>query len=94
VLAITPEALAIIQRVTTHPRLEPTSGLRIAGDADAGSHLLIRVVNRPSSEDKVLEREGGRLYLGPGAIQRLHGHELDAVTDRDGSVRFVLRAAS
>lgn len=91
-LAITPEALAVIQRVTSHPRLEPTSGLRIA-DA-GGPHLRVRVVNRPDSEDAVLEREGGRLYLGPGAVQRLRGHELDAITEHDGSVHFVLRAAS
>lgn len=91
-LEITPKALAIIQHVTSHPRLEPTSGLRIA---DAGDpHLRVRIVNGPDSDDAVLEREGGRLYLGPGAAERLRGQELDAVTEHDGSVHFVLRAES
>jgi|GEM_PF-4553282 len=93
-LTITPEALTVIQRVTGHPALEPTSGLRIAPPAEPDAPLRVRAVNGPRPGDSVLERQGGRLYLEPEAIPRLEGAELDAVTGDEGRVQFILRAAS
>jgi iron-sulfur cluster assembly protein len=93
-LAITAEALAVIQRVTAHPAMEPTSGLRIADDIQGGSRLHVRVANGPRSGDRVLEREGGRIFLGPGTLPRLEDRELDAVADRGGRVQFILRGSA
>ena len=93
-LTITPQALTVIQRVTGHPMLEPTSGLRIACPEEPDAPLRVRAVRGPRPGDNVLERLGGRLYLEPDTVQRLEDGELDAVTNEDGRVQFVLRAAS
>ncbi len=93
-LTITPQALAVIQRVTAHPALEPTSGLRIARRAEPAAPLLVRAVDCPEPGDRVLEREGARLYLGSDIARRLDGRRLNAVTDDVGRVQFVLEAAA
>jgi Fe-S cluster assembly iron-binding protein IscA len=93
VVTITPEALSVIQRVCAHPRTEPTSGLRIARE-DPSSPLQVHAVQSPQPGDTMVERRGARLYLGPDASRRLAGRELDAVTDPEGRVQFILRAAA
>lgn len=93
-LTITPEALTVIRRVTTHPKMEPTAGLRVASRPDSSAPLEVRVVDRPRPGDSVVERRGSRLYLDREAAHRVRGGELDAVTDREGRVHFVLRDAA
>lgn len=93
-VAVSPEALAVIRQVTAHPALEATSGLRIARRSDAEAPLEVKAVAVPQPEDHVVGSPDGRLFLGPGVPERLDGRELDAVTDDEGRVRFVLRAAS
>ena len=90
-LTITPEALAVVQRVTDHPALEPTSGLRIAQRDGSPVPLQVRAVHRPRPGDSVVERDGARLYVGPDAAERVAGRQLDAVTDTDGRVQFLLK---
>lgn len=90
-LSITPRALAVMRRVTAHPTLKLTSGLRIAHPAEPSKPLLVGVVADPTPGDRVLEESGARLYLAPGANAQVEGRELDAVTDSDGRVQFVLR---
>ena len=77
--------------MTGHPRLKPTSGLRIARRDDAGGRLKVGTVNEPAAGDQVVEREGARLYLGPVAARTLANRELDATTDADGRVTFILK---
>jgi iron-sulfur cluster assembly protein len=93
VLTITPEALAVIRRVTDNRRLDRTAGLRIARRADPSAPLRVRAVNRPQPGDHVVERAGARLYLDPSARRRVDSRELDAV-DRKGHVQFILRASA
>ncbi|GAA1766726.1 hypothetical protein GCM10009795_011530 [Nocardioides hankookensis] len=99
-LTITPRAMTVIRRVTTHPKLAPTSGVRIAprddvhGPARSDATLDVRIVPGPQTNDRIVEQEGGRLYLAPEAFERVEGRELDAVTDRDGRVQFVSRTAA
>jgi Fe-S cluster assembly iron-binding protein IscA len=93
VLTITPEALAVIRRVTDHPTLEPTSGVRIARRDDGSSELEVRAVHGPQPGDSVVERPGARLYLDPDAGRRVDGRRLD-VLDPRGPVQFVLREAA
>ncbi len=93
-VAISSDALTVIQRVTGHPALRSTSGLRIADRALDGTRLRVGVANGPRRGDKVLERQGGRLYLDPAAAERLEGKRIDAVTDDDGKVQFILRPAT
>ena len=43
---------------------------------------------------EALGEYGAKVFLGPGAVQRLRGRILDAVTERGGRVQFVLRKRS
>ena len=93
-LTITPEALNVMRRVTAHPTLMPTSGLRIGRRPKRTAPLEVRAVDKPRPGDAVLEERGARLYLGPEAARRVEGGELDAITDRAGRVHFILRATA
>lgn len=93
-LTITPRALNVIRRVTGHRSVGPESGLRIARRQDPSAPLAISTVSGPGPDDAVLERPGARVYLDAGAARRVDGGELDAVTDPDGRVQFVLRSAA
>jgi Fe-S cluster assembly iron-binding protein IscA len=92
-LTITPRALAVMRRVTAHPRLTSTSGLRIARGEEPSLPMRVGAVEGPHPDDRVLEQDGARLYLGPGADTQVEDGELDAVTDEDGRVQFILRSA-
>ena len=46
-LSITPQALSVMKRVTGHPSLEPTSGLRIACRDEPSEPLQVRAVQGP-----------------------------------------------
>jgi Fe-S cluster assembly iron-binding protein IscA len=94
VITITPRALSVVRRVTDHPRLNPGSGLRISTQPGPDAALEVRIARQPEPEDRIVERDGGRLYVGPSAVDRVDGRELDAVTDADGRVHFVTRRAA
>ena len=90
-LTLTPHALAIVRKVTAHPRLKPTSGLRIARHEEPDKPLQVKAVPEPVPGDSVQVHSGGRLFLGPGTEARVEGAELDADTDAEGRVTFILR---
>ena len=92
-LTITRQARAVIRRVTAHPLLAPTSGLRVFRPQRRGS-MQVRAVERPDPGDGIVEHEGGRLFLDPGAARHVEGQELDAESDQDGRVQFILRDRS
>ena len=89
-IAISDEALSVIARVTGHPMLDRRSGVRIARP-DAGRGLEVHAVNGPGSDDRVVERDGARLYLSPEAEVRVAGCELDARAEPGDRVQFVLK---
>lgn len=89
-LTLTPQALTVVRQITAHPALSPSSGLRIAR-RPGRSALQVRTVEEPHPGDEVVEERGARLYLGPEASSRVADGELDAVTDGEGRVHFVLR---
>ena len=88
---MTPRARSVVRRVTGHRALSPHSGLRIARRSSDAAPMLVAATAGPQPHDDVLEHEGARLFLGPGAVQRLRGRTLDAVTEETGRVRFVLK---
>lgn len=88
---ITPHARSVVRRVTGHRALSASSGLRIARRSSDAAPMQVEAAAGPQPQDKVLEHDGARLFLGPGALQRLRGRTLDAVTEETGRVRFVLK---
>lgn len=90
---MTPQARDVVREVTSHPALAATSGLRIARrGADPETPLQVGAATGPETGDEVVERDGARIFVGPGAVTRLRGRVLDAVTERSGRVHFVLKA--
>lgn len=93
-LTITPRALAVIRRVSLDPAPRPTSGLRISRRPDASRPCEVRAVGAPLPGDEVIERDGARLILDSDVAASVDDKELDAATDTQGRVQFVMRAGS
>lgn len=91
-LTLTKDALTVVRTFSDNPRLEPTSGVRIA-EQPATPNLQVRAVGEPQPDDLVVEQSGGRLYLQPQAARRVRGKVLDVRRDARGRVEFLLKAA-
>lgn len=90
-LKMTPKALAVVRKVTDHPRLGRNSGLRIARGNASVAPLQVGAVTGPRPGDEVVERDGARIFLGPAAGRRLRGRLLDVVKERSGRIHFVAK---
>lgn len=90
-LTITSKAHRVVRQVTSHPKVGPRSGLRIAAQDDETVALSVRAVAEPQPGDRVLESDGARVYLDDVAEPRVDGHVLDAVTEDSGRVHFVVK---
>lgn len=93
-LNLTSGARTVLQKFTRHPTLSPTAGLRIARSKKSEDRFHVEVVPEPQQDDKVIEDDGARVFLGPVAARRLGDHTLDARNDAQGRVEFVVRAAA
>jgi iron-sulfur cluster assembly protein len=91
VFTMTPKAREVVRRVTSHPRVGKSSGLRIASQGPATDALGVRTAAGPKHGDEVVERDGTRVFLDRRAVPRVRGRLLDAVTEETGVVRFVVR---
>lgn len=91
-LTITNKALAVVRAITAHPKLDESSGLRIASQRGT-SRLGVGAVEKPQPGDVVVERSGGRVYIGRNVVRRLHGRVLDVRKDALGRAEFLLKAA-
>jgi iron-sulfur cluster assembly protein len=88
-LTMTPKALSVVRKVTAHPRLGESSGLRIAAKPEVVP-LQVGAVSKPRPGDEVVERDGARIFLGPAAVRRIRGRHLDVVSERDGRIHFIV----
>ncbi len=88
---MTPHARAFVQRLTGHPALSRRSGLRIARGVSNNSPMQVAASTGPRPDDEVVESDGARVFLGPGAGPRMRGRTLDVVTEETGRAHFVLR---
>jgi Fe-S cluster assembly iron-binding protein IscA len=93
VLTMTPKALAVVRKVTANPKLDESSGLRIAHSNGKVAPLQVHTATGPRPGDEVVERDGARIFLGREAARQVRGRLLDAVTERNGRVHFVLLKA-
>lgn len=87
---MTTKAREVVRRVTSHPRISATSGLRISSQRADESALGVTTAAGPERGDEVVERDGARVFLDEPAVPRIRGRLLDAVA-RDGRVHFVVR---
>ena len=91
-ITMTSRARAVVRRLTGHRALSAGSGLRIARGPSADAPMQVAASAGPEPQDELVEGDGARLFIGPGAVERLRGRTLDAVTEKTGRVRFVLKA--
>ncbi len=90
-ISMTSRAHRVVRRVTAHKKAGRRSGLRIAARARRSQTLGVGTVSQPEPGDRVVERDGARLYLDSEAEPRVEGHLLDAETDDSGRIHFVVR---
>ena len=90
-ITMTSRAHSVVRRVTGHRALSARSGLRIAPGPSVDAPMQVEASVGPKPHDKVVERDGARLFIGPGAVEHLSGRTLDAVTEETGRVHFVLK---
>jgi Fe-S cluster assembly iron-binding protein IscA len=88
---MTPRAHAVVRRVTAHARIGCSSGLRIAARTTDDDALDVGTAPGPRAGDEVVERDGARVFLDHEALPRVRGRVLDAVTEGDGRIHFVVR---
>ena len=62
-ITMTPRAHEVVRQVTSHPRVGRRSGLRIATQRQQAETLGVRTVSGPRPGDRVVERDGARIYL-------------------------------
>jgi Fe-S cluster assembly iron-binding protein IscA len=83
-LAITENAAAAINALTTHSEMPEGSGVRIAADA-SGEGLALDMVTSPDGDDAVVEQHGATVYLEPQAAQLLDDKTLDVMPSTDAN---------
>ncbi|MDY7088529.1 MAG: Fe-S cluster assembly protein HesB [Actinomycetota bacterium] len=87
-------ATAAIREIVTQPGIPEGSGLRIAVDEEPGA-LSISVAPLPQPGDTVFEAgRDASLFIAEGAGDLLADKIMDARTESDGRVRFVLDTAA
>lgn len=92
-LVITDNASEVIRTISNHPEQPAEGGLRIATQLDNGtSQLVVQAAPAPEDGDRVLEKEGARLFLEPDAAEMLDDKILDAKVSDDGAVQFMVAA--
>jgi iron-sulfur cluster assembly protein len=92
-LTITEKALGLVRRIPDNPMLPATAGLRISRPrgATTSGRLRVEATAEPMPGDKVLDYDGGRVFLGRHAFEALKGKLLDARHDAKGRIEFLVR---
>jgi iron-sulfur cluster assembly protein len=89
-LVLTDTATSVIRGLVDRPELTGAPGLRIAGTHNGEEDLTVSTVETPAAGDQVIEDQGARVFLEPGAATLLDDKVLDATVDEQGRVRFLL----
>jgi iron-sulfur cluster assembly protein len=96
-LMVTPHASEAIQAILSNTSMPPShAGLRIVPGAPADGAtasdvpLQLEVASQPADEDEVVVEGGANVYLEETVAPILDDKILDAQTDQEGKVRFVL----
>ena len=87
-LTLTQQAREIVSRIGRHPSTSDTIGVRISRGGVNTNRMGVALADGPHEGDQVLECNGGRVYVGPLAVDSLIGKTLDATTDDTGRVQF------
>ena len=89
-LTLTDSAVTAIRNLTAQPELPDETGLRIMSQEQGGPAFQVTLAETPADGDQVIETEGARVFLEPGAAVALDDKSLDAQVDDEGTVAFTL----
>lgn len=89
-LTLTDSAVTAIRNLTAQPELPDETGLRIMSQDQGGPAFQVTLAENPTDGDQVIETEGARVFLEPGAAVALDDKSLDAQVDDEGTVAFTL----
>lgn len=89
-LTLTETASSVVKTIVAQSPSTETGGLRIQGAGTQETEFQVSVVPQPEMTDSVVERDGARVFLEPGAAIVLDDKVLDAQVAEDGSVRFAI----
>jgi Fe-S cluster assembly iron-binding protein IscA len=93
-LTLTENAGSAIKAIIDQTPTTDTGGLRIQSTGQPDGRFEVAVVAQPEVTDSVVERDGARVFLEPGAALVLDDKTLDASVDEGGSVRFAIADAA
>jgi Fe-S cluster assembly iron-binding protein IscA len=89
-LVLTESAVSAIRDLTAQPQFPEDTGLRIMSQPEGGTTFQVTLADSPADGDQVIETQGARVYLEPGAADALSDKSLDAQVDDDGGVAFTI----
>ncbi|HWG63110.1 MAG TPA: Fe-S cluster assembly protein HesB [Streptosporangiaceae bacterium] len=89
-LTLTDSAVTAIRNLTSQPELPDDTGLRIMAQGEGAPAFQVALAENPVEGDQVIEAEGARVFLEPGAALALDDKSLDAQVDDQGTVAFTL----
>ncbi|MDF1605535.1 hypothetical protein [Nocardioides sp. YIM 152315] len=93
-LTLTDAARDVIRMIPEQAQYADTAGLRIRRPAGADSGFTVKPADAPGADERAVELDGARLFLGPEAAESLRDARLDAQFDAFGRVHFHSTAGS
>jgi iron-sulfur cluster assembly protein len=83
-LALTERAVEVVKEIVASDGPAETSGLRMVADqVGTEPHLQITIAALPGEDDQIVETEGARVFLEPGAASLLDDKLLDATVEQN-----------
>jgi Fe-S cluster assembly iron-binding protein IscA len=86
-LTLAPSAVEAVDALLHSPQVPDDAGLRIAATSDA--QLTVGIATAPAPGDQVIEDQGARVFVDPGAAPLVDGAQLEAQSQGD-QIAFAL----
>ena len=87
-LVLTDNAADTIRTLLDRPDYPDDAGLRISQTEETEPSLVVHPTAGPEPDDQVIDEQGARVFVGPGAAEVLAGMALDTEVTSEGQVRF------
>jgi iron-sulfur cluster assembly protein len=87
-VTLTDSAVSAIRSLTSQPDLPEETGLRIIRQGDGTPSFQLALTEGPVAGDEVVESDGARVFVEPGAAVVLGDKALDAQVNDQGSIAF------
>jgi iron-sulfur cluster assembly protein len=88
-LAISENAAKAIRGLVAAPEVPDSAGLRITLPPTGEASFELSVAATPAEDDEIVEEQGAKVFLDPGAATLLEDKRLDAEVDA-GQVTFAI----